>query len=130
VAVPRHRAASRAAQDNGIGIDKPYLDKVFIPLQRLHGRKTLVFLATGAISAAAADDQEKIEAQLAEWDARLDLIKAKAKGLQAEAQIEVSSKHCNTSDTKPLPGLRTCASAASSPGGPSNPAEPEPYRVE
>ncbi|MGH8613097.1 MAG: coiled coil domain-containing protein [Gammaproteobacteria bacterium] len=32
--------------------------------------------------------QEKLEAQLAEWDARLHLIKAKAKGLQAEAKIE------------------------------------------
>lgn len=36
--------------------------------------------------------QEKLEAQLQEWDARLDLIKAKAKGLQAEAKIEYESQ--------------------------------------
>ncbi len=35
---------------------------------------------------------EKLEAQLREWDARLDLIKAKAKGLQAEAKIEYESQ--------------------------------------
>jgi hypothetical protein len=32
--------------------------------------------------------QEKLEAQLAEWDAQLDLIKAKAKNLQADAKLE------------------------------------------
>ncbi len=35
---------------------------------------------------------EKLEAQLREWDARVDLIKAKAKGLQAEAKIEYESQ--------------------------------------
>ncbi|MGH8653550.1 MAG: coiled coil domain-containing protein [Gammaproteobacteria bacterium] len=35
---------------------------------------------------------EKLEAQLREWDARLDLIKAKAKGLQAEGKIEYESQ--------------------------------------
>lgn len=36
--------------------------------------------------------QEKLEAQLAEWDARLDLIKAKAKGLEGEAKIEYENQ--------------------------------------
>ncbi|MGH8507727.1 MAG: coiled coil domain-containing protein [Gammaproteobacteria bacterium] len=32
--------------------------------------------------------QEKLEAQLREWDARLDLVKAKAASLGADAKIE------------------------------------------
>lgn len=36
--------------------------------------------------------QDKLEAQLQEWDARLDLVKAKAKALGADAKIEYETQ--------------------------------------
>lgn len=36
--------------------------------------------------------QEKLEAQLREWDARLDLVKAKAAELGADAKIEFETQ--------------------------------------
>jgi hypothetical protein len=58
------------------------------PRSRQHGTVSTVYATGGNIMATKEAYRQQLEARLAQWDARLDLLAAKARKATADAQID------------------------------------------